>query len=258
MITDVNILKQMIAEKPSVIRTEHNLFENCAPDGYKELALYAIALESTSEAATQPQKSTNQEIHDSLRSEQKKDEIRHTDYQKLAYDELGNLKIAYEIARYEKDANNKWIESNRYDTLHGRWSVVDGKIYHLYGDTLSPMNMDFTSPYYGACERIVGIIPITHKLTKIAKLGTVVKSVESKISKTPITSMYTLTVYHYNDSEPVFYLVSNYTQHSWCDTDNDKLIERVRDDSEFSESPEFVDEVEQRIMTYIGDSQVNS
>jgi hypothetical protein len=87
-------------------------------------------------------------------------------YHNQLYDELGNRRKSYKIARYEKDVDGSWHKVEEKTTSYGSTFVINNKIYFKVDDSLIPVNMDFNNSTCGACEQIIGEVPIGRKITK--------------------------------------------------------------------------------------------
>lgn len=86
------------------------------------------------------------------------------EYRNVLFDDFGNLKRVFEIARYEKYADETWRETDRFTTLGCSTFVIDNQIYFRCDDSLLPVNMDFGNKTCGACEQIIKEVPVSHKI----------------------------------------------------------------------------------------------
>ena len=79
-------------------------------------------------------------------------------------DEFGNVKQEFEVIRFDKRSNGKWIEEERR-TSGGSYFILENKLYCKCDNSLLSMNMDFESKSCGACFQIGKDIINDHKIT---------------------------------------------------------------------------------------------
>jgi hypothetical protein len=68
-------------------------------------------------------------------------------------DEFDNLLHEFEVVKYEKMANDEWVEHSRFESGRSEY-IVDGQLYFRLDNALISLNMDFNSPTCGACYQI--------------------------------------------------------------------------------------------------------
>ena len=87
-------------------------------------------------------------------------------------DEFGNLLKEFEIIKYEKYADGKWYEIERFES--GRtYFEIDGKLHRKLDNRSFTLNMDFNSENCGVCYKIGELITGKKKITGNYDLFTV-------------------------------------------------------------------------------------
>lgn len=117
-------------------------------------------------------------------------------------DKFGNLIQEFEVIKYEKYANDTWMEIERRESGLTYYNV-DGKLYYRHNSNSSfELNMDFSSPNCEVCYVIGKPIEGKRKITGNYILGKF-KAVEKN---------YSLKKQTYSDNTSYYYISDSYGQ----------------------------------------------
>ncbi|MCC0705151.1 hypothetical protein IC213_19010 [Clostridioides sp. ES-S-0049-02] len=95
-------------------------------------------------------------------------------------DKFGNLIKEYEIIKYCKHSNGKWVEDMRFNSSRNYY-IIDNNLYHRINDSLFLCNMDFNSCICGACYQIGKIIENNKKIIENKILFTEVCKLDNQL-----------------------------------------------------------------------------
>lgn len=83
---------------------------------------------------------------------------------KQLFDKFGNRYNKLIVEEYQRNSNREWVKQNMNHSS-SLYYLVDGKLYHRFGDGLMPCETDFNNISLNVCWKVVEIITDFKRIT---------------------------------------------------------------------------------------------